>query len=74
MKAVRLMASHQLEGVRVPQVLRDEESEPGTRHELAVLMEPALRRYKKEQREWNAKFATEKKNRSRGGERTSKPV
>ena len=62
-KAVRLIDSHQLEGVRVPQVVRDDEPEPWTRHELAVLMGPALRRYEKEQREWNAKVATEKKNR-----------
>jgi integrase len=64
-KAVRLIASHQLEGVRVPQVLRDDEPEPWTRQELAVLMGPALRRYEKEQREWNAKVATEKKNRGK---------
>jgi len=64
-KAVRLIASHQLEGVRVPQVLRDDEPEPWTRHELEVLMGPALRRYEKEQREWNAKIATEKKNRGK---------
>jgi hypothetical protein len=50
-KAVRLIASHQLEGVRVPQVLRDDEPEPWTRHELEVLMGSALRRYEKEQRE-----------------------
>jgi integrase len=64
-KAVRLIASHQLEGVRVPQVLREDEPEPWTRQELAVLMGPALRRYEKEQREWNAKVATEKKNRGK---------
>ncbi|MEO8381778.1 MAG: hypothetical protein ABI779_19105 [Acidobacteriota bacterium] len=64
-KAVRLIAAHQLEGVRVPQVLREDEPEPWTRHELGVLMGPALRRYEKEQREWNAKVATEKKNRGK---------
>ncbi|HEU4886941.1 MAG TPA: hypothetical protein VFV49_03575, partial [Thermoanaerobaculia bacterium] len=52
-------------GVRVPQVLRDDEPEPWTRQELAVLMGPALRRYEKEQREWNAKVATEKQNRGK---------
>jgi hypothetical protein len=58
-KAVRLIASHQLEGVRVPQVLRDDESEPLKRQEFGMLMGPALRRYEKEQREWNAKVATD---------------
>ena len=64
-KAVRLISSNPLEGVRVPQVLRDDEPAPWTRHELEVLMGPALRRYEKEQREWNAKVATEKKNRGK---------
>ena len=64
-KAVRVVAAHQLEGVRVPQVIRDDEPEPWSWHEFGVLMGPALRRYEKEQREWNAKVATEKKNRGK---------
>jgi hypothetical protein len=75
-KAVRLIASHRLEGVRVPQVLRDDESEPWTRHWLDVLMGPALRRYEQEQRAWNGRaarrpsgFANESSASILGGER-----
>ena len=35
-KAVRLIASHQLEVVRVPQVVREDEPQPWTWHELAA--------------------------------------
>lgn len=62
-KAVRVIVSHKLEGVRVPQVVRDEEPEPWTPKELSVIMGPALSRYEKEQRAWNEKVAQEKKNR-----------
>lgn len=62
-KAVRVIVAHKLEGVRVPQVVRDDEPEPWTRRELGVIMGPALREYEREQAAWNAKVAQEKKNR-----------
>ena len=62
-KSVCVIVSHKLEGVRVPQVARDDEPEPWTPKELAVIMGPALKRYEKEQRAWDAKVAQEKKNR-----------
>jgi hypothetical protein len=34
-KAVRVLVSHKLEGVRVPQIVRDDEPKPWTHRELA---------------------------------------
>ncbi|MEK6371721.1 MAG: hypothetical protein AABO58_03400 [Acidobacteriota bacterium] len=43
-RAERVIPSHQLEGVRVPQVLGEDEPEPWTSRELAVILGPALDR------------------------------
>lgn len=65
-KAVALIKAHQLEFVRVPSVPRDNANPtPWTWEELAVIMGPALREYERQQAEWNAKVALEKKNRSK---------
>ena len=62
-KAERVVTTHALLGVRVPQVIRDDEPEPWTKRELGVLMGPAMREYEREQAAWNARVAKEKKNR-----------
>ena len=62
-KAQRIIPSHHLEGVIVPTVVRDDEPTPWTRRELGIIMGPALRQYEREQADWNAKVAQEKKNR-----------
>ena len=62
-KAERVIASHQLEGVRVPQAPRDDEPEPWTGHELSVILGPALAEYEREQNVWNAIVAKDKTNR-----------
>jgi integrase len=62
-KAQRIITRHHLEGVPIPQVVHDDEPEPWSRRELAVLMGPALREYEREQSAWNAQVAQEKKNR-----------
>jgi integrase len=59
----RVIATHQLLGVRVPQVKRDDEPEPWSSHELAVIMGPALDEYEHEQAAWNALVAKDKANR-----------
>lgn len=61
--AERIIPAHQLMGVRVPQVPRNDEPEPWTHHELAVIIGPALDEYEREQAAWNAKVATEKASR-----------
>jgi integrase len=61
--AERIIASHQLQGVRVPQVPHGDEPEPWTQHELGVIIGPALVQYEREQAAWNAKVANEKANR-----------
>ena len=62
-KDERVITSHQLLGVRVPQVIRDEEPQPWSHRELRVIMGPAMREYEREQAAWNARVAQEKKNR-----------
>lgn len=62
-KSERIIASHQLEGVRVPQVPRDDEPDPWSQHELAVILGPALDEYEREQGAWNALVAKDKSNR-----------
>jgi len=61
--AERVIPSHQLLGVHVPQVVRDDEPEPWTPQELAVILGPALDEYEREQAAWNAQVAREKKSR-----------
>lgn len=62
-RAERVIQSHQLEGVRVPQVLREDEPEPWTSRELGVILGPALDEYEQEQAAWNAIVARDKANR-----------
>jgi integrase len=59
----RVIASHQLLGVRVPQVKKEDEPEPWSPHELAVIMGPALDEYEHEQAAWNTLVAKDKANR-----------
>jgi integrase len=62
-KAERVIKAHQLEGVRLPQVLREDAPDPWTEEEKEVILGAALDEYEREQAEWNAKVAKEKKNR-----------
>lgn len=61
--AERVIASHLLQGVRVPQVPRHDEPDPWTPHELAVILGPALDEYEREQAAWNARVSKEKASR-----------
>ena len=61
--AERVITSHQLAGVRVPQVLDRDAPDPWTTNELAVLIGPALAEYEREQAAWNAIVARDKVNR-----------
>jgi hypothetical protein len=63
LRAERVIKTHQLEAVRLPQVIRDDTPEPWTRYEVAVIMGPALDEYEREQAAWNAKVAKDKANR-----------
>jgi hypothetical protein len=62
-KAERVIPAHQLEGVRVPRVPHDDEPQPWSAHEVAVLLGPAMAEYEREQAAWNARVANDKKNR-----------
>lgn len=62
-RAERVIKTHQLEAVRLPQVIRDDTPEPWTKYEVAVIMGPALDEYEREQAAWNAKVAKDKANR-----------
>lgn len=62
-RAERVIKTHQLEAVRLPQVIRDDAPEPWTKYEVAVIMGPALDEYEREQAAWNAKVAKDKANR-----------
>lgn len=63
-KAERIIPSHQLEGVRVPRVPHDDEPQPWSQQEVAVIMGPAMAEYEREQAAWNALVAKDKKHRS----------
>jgi integrase len=62
-KAERIIKSHQLEGVRVPQVIREDTPEPWSKYEVSVIMGPAMAEFEREQAAWNAKVAQDKANR-----------
>ena len=62
-RAERVISSHQLDGVRVPQVLREDEPEPWTQHEIGVILGPALDEYEREQAAWNEIVSRDKANR-----------
>jgi hypothetical protein len=62
-RAERVISSHQLEGVRVPQVLREDEPDPWTQHEIGVILGPALDEYEREQAAWNEIVSRDKANR-----------
>jgi hypothetical protein len=53
-KAERIITAHQLEGVRLPLVIRDDWPEPWSKYEVAVIMGPAMEEFAREQAAWNA--------------------
>lgn len=62
-KAERIITTHQLEGVRLPLVIRDDSPEPWSQYEVAVIMGPAMDEFECEQAAWNEKVAQDKANR-----------
>jgi len=62
-KAERIIKSHQLEGIILPEAPQNGDPQPWTRHELGVITGAALNAYEADQAAWNTKVAKEKKNR-----------
>src|SRR3954447_9038241 len=62
-KAERIIKSHQLDGIILPEAPQNGDPQPWTRHELGVITGAALNAYEADQAAWNVKVATEKKNR-----------
>lgn len=62
-KAERIIATHQLEGVRFPLVIRDDSPEPWSQYEVAAIMGPAMDEFERAQAAWNEKVAQDKAHR-----------